>query len=97
MTNPLWYLNSSSELLMLYVRYPQSVRTRDLLGGRGKCPTMSQAALTGRAGKAFIDRPDDATRPVADHQKRIAEPFGARIPEGRPHGLDALFEPAINR
>ena len=34
---------------------------------------MRQTALARRAGEAFLDRPDDPRRPVADHEQRIAE------------------------
>ena len=52
---------------------------------------MGQAALARRAEKAFLDRPDDPRRPVADPQERIAEPPDAQILEERPHRLDVLL------
>jgi len=54
---------------------------------------MGQAALARRAGKTFLDRPDDAGRPVADHEQRIAEPPGAQVLKERPNRLDVLLRP----
>lgn len=52
---------------------------------------MRQAALARRAGEAFLDRPDDPRRAVADHQQRIPEPTGAQVLKERPHRLDVLL------
>ena len=52
---------------------------------------MRQAALAGRAGEALLNRMDEAGRPVADHEQRIAEPSGAQVLKERPHGLDVLL------
>ena len=51
---------------------------------------MRQAALAGRAGEALLNRTDDAGRPVADHEQRIAEPSGAQVLKERSHRLDVL-------
>ena len=52
---------------------------------------MRQAALAHRAGKTFLDRPDDPGRPVTDHEQRIAEASGAQVLEERPNRLDVLL------
>ena len=39
---------------------------------------VGQAALARRARKAFLDRPDDPRRSVADDEQRIAEPAARR-------------------
>jgi len=52
---------------------------------------MRQTALARRAGEAFLDRPDDPRRPVADHEQRIAQPSGAQVLEERPHRFDILL------
>ena len=57
---------------------------------------MRQAALAGRAGEALLNRMDEAGRPVADHEQRIAEPSGAQVLKERSHRLDVLSRPAIN-
>ena len=41
--------------------------------------------------EAFLDRPDDPGRPVADHEQRIPEPSDAQVLAERPHGLDVLL------
>jgi hypothetical protein len=51
---------------------------------------MRQAALAGRAGEALLNRTDEAGRPVADHEQRIAEPSGAQVLKERSHRLDVL-------
>ena len=44
--------------------------------------SMRQAALAARAREALLNRTDDAGRPVADHEQRIAEPSGAQVLKG---------------
>ena len=48
---------------------------------------VREATLARRSGEAFLDRPDDPGRPVADHEQRIPEPSDAQVLEERPHGL----------
>ena len=61
---------------------------RDL--GRKIAHPVRQTALTRRSRKAFLDRPDDPRRPVADHEQRIAQPSGAQVLEERPHRFGIL-------
>jgi len=52
---------------------------------------VRQAALARRAGKTFLDRPDDPRRAVGYDEQRIAEPAGAQILEERARRLDVLL------
>jgi hypothetical protein len=57
---------------------------------------MRQAALSGRAREALFNRTDDAGRPVADHEQRIAEPSGAQVLKNARTVSTSSLEPAIN-
>ena len=59
--------------------------------GREIAHPVREATLARRSGEAFLDRPDDPGRPVADHEQRIPEPSGAQVLEERPRGLDVLL------
>ena len=58
---------------------------------------MRQTALARRAGEAFLDRPDDPRRPVADHEQRIARsPLARRSWKNARTVSTSSFDPAIN-
>jgi hypothetical protein len=51
---------------------------------------VRQAALARRSRKAFLDRPDDPRRAVADQEQRIAKASGVQALKEGPHRLDVF-------